>query len=212
MPWSVGERRCGVGVISAEPAPTWHNRGAVSERFAPVEGLTRRVEQLAAGDPQSTRVIYAIVVALIVVGVALLLLAVWVIRRTRADLELLGPLERMGDSKWRKSGPEARLALLNEVRPAGAPVPLWPEPHDAAVVPAVVTELPAPVASPQPSPDPDSLVGPPVAEPVDAPELEPVDPPDPVTTETVDEPEAEPVGVPDQDVVDPANAETVAEQ
>ena len=45
--------------------------------------------------------------------VLLVLLAVWMLRRTRADLELLGPLERMGDSKWRKSGPETRLALLD---------------------------------------------------------------------------------------------------
>ncbi len=117
---SAGERRCGASDISVEPVPTWHNRGAVSERFATVDGLTRSVEQLAAGDPRATRVIYAIVIALIVVGVVLVVLAIWMIRRTRADPELLGPLERMSESKWRKSGPEARRALLDEVRPAGA--------------------------------------------------------------------------------------------
>ena len=58
-----------------------------------------------AGDPRATRLIYAIVIALIVVGAVLVLLAIWMIRRTRADPEVLAPLERMSESKWRTPTP-----------------------------------------------------------------------------------------------------------
>ena len=122
--WSGAARPCGVRDISVERAATWHNRSAVSDRFATVELLARRAEQLAAGDPQATRLVYAIVIGLVIVGVVLLVIAIWMLRRTKADMELLGPLERMSDSKWRTSNPDARRALLDEVRPDGAVVPI----------------------------------------------------------------------------------------
>ena len=82
---------------------------------------------VGAGDPRSSRIVYAMVIGLIVVGVALVLLAVWIIRQTRPDLEVLAPLERMGDSDWKKRDPSTQRRMLDEVRPDGA-VPLTPEP------------------------------------------------------------------------------------
>ncbi len=67
------------------------------------------------------------VIGLVVVGVALILLAVWIIRQTRPDLDVLAPLERMGDGDWRKRDPSTQRRMLDEVRPEGAQ-PLTPEP------------------------------------------------------------------------------------
>ncbi len=170
----------------------------MSDRIATAGILTRRVEQLAAGDPDSTRLVYAIVIALLVVGIVLVLLAVWMIRRTRTDMALLAPLERMSDAKFRKSDPAGRRALLDEVRPPGAAVPPWPEPDDhlaggdhrcrtPAAEQAPVELEPDPVAEPletAPSADSEPVVEPepavepiqpePVAEPVPVVEPEPV--------------------------------------
>ena len=124
----------------------------MNDRFGTADELGHRVAQIAAGDPQSTRLVYALVIALIVVGLLLVLLAVWMIRRTKADLELLGPLERMGDSKWRKRDPQRRQALLDEVRPVGAerPTPATASiPPDPAALPAAV-EFPPPAAPAEP--------------------------------------------------------------
>ena len=60
------------------------------------------------------------VVGLAVVGVAFALLGVWVLRQTRADLEVLAPLERMGDGDWKKRDPSTQRRMLDEVRPDGA--------------------------------------------------------------------------------------------
>jgi hypothetical protein len=121
----------------------------VNDRFGTAEELGTRVAQVAAGDPQSTRVVYALVISLIVVGLLLVFLAVWMIRRTRADLELLGPLERMGDSKWRKRDPQLQQALLDDVRPAGAVRPI---PATASISPvpgavAAAVEFPPPAVT-----------------------------------------------------------------
>lgn len=82
---------------------------------------------IGAGDPSSSRLVYAMVVGLLVVGLGFVLLGVWILRQTRADLEVLAPLERMGDRDWMKCDPAGQRRILDETRPAGAK-PLWSEP------------------------------------------------------------------------------------
>lgn len=65
--------------------------------------------------------VYAMVAGLVVVGVAFLLLGIWLFRQTRYDPPVLAPLERMGDKKWRRqSDPATQRRVLDEVRPEGA--------------------------------------------------------------------------------------------
>lgn len=93
--------------------------------------MTLAVVALAAGDPESTRTVYAIVVALGLIGVALVALAIWVARQTRPDPELLAPLERMSDRSWRKQDPSTKRRTLDEVRPTGAqPIERAPDPPE----------------------------------------------------------------------------------
>lgn len=72
------------------------------------------------GDPDGTRTLTSIVALLIAIGLALLLLAVWVFRRTRPDPELLAPLEAMGERGWRRADPVWQRRRLDELRPHGA--------------------------------------------------------------------------------------------
>ncbi len=65
------------------------------------------------------------VIGLVVVGVMLIVLGIWIIRQTRADLEVLAPLERMGDSDWKKRDRSTQRRMLDELRPEGAS-PLTP--------------------------------------------------------------------------------------
>jgi hypothetical protein len=60
------------------------------------------------------------VIGLVVVGVALALLGVWLVRQTRYDPPVLAPLERMGDDSWRKTDPATQRRILDELRPEGA--------------------------------------------------------------------------------------------
>lgn len=60
------------------------------------------------------------VIGLVVIGVLLVVLAVWIIRQTRVDLDVLAPLERMGDSEWKKRDRSTQRRMLDEVRPEGA--------------------------------------------------------------------------------------------
>lgn len=91
----------------------------------PVAGLV--AVNAGASDPGSTRLVYGMVVGLAVVGVAFVALAIWLIRQTRADPELLAPLERMGDGDWRRKDPATQRRLLDESRPEGA-TPVHTEP------------------------------------------------------------------------------------
>jgi hypothetical protein len=75
---------------------------------------------LGAGDPGSTRLVYAMIVGLVAIGIGLIVLGVWLVRRTRQDPEVLAPLDRMGERTWRRSDPAAQRRLLDEVRPDGA--------------------------------------------------------------------------------------------
>ncbi len=82
---------------------------------------------VGAGDPGSSRLVYAMVIGLVVAGIGLVLLAIWILRQTRPDLDVLAPLERMGDGDWKKRDPSTQRRMLDEVRPAGAE-PLAAEP------------------------------------------------------------------------------------
>jgi len=77
------------------------------------------------GDPDGTRTVTSIIVLLVALGVALILLAVWIYRSTRPDPELLAPLEVMGERSWRRGDPVWQRRRLDELRPAGAK-PLLP--------------------------------------------------------------------------------------
>lgn len=72
------------------------------------------------GDPDGTRTITAIIALLVAIGLALVLLAVWVFKATRPDRELLAPLEVMGERSWRRKDPVWQRRRLDEVRPPGA--------------------------------------------------------------------------------------------
>ncbi len=140
--------RCGVADISTDSDVTWHNRSVVNDVVA-LSALPAQVGP-AVGDTSSSRIVYGIVIGLLLIGVLLVVLAVWLIRQTRVDPELLGPLERMSESRWRKGDVQTRRALLDDVRPPGAPTPNWQDPQD----PPVATDLPAPVPPDPVPPDP----------------------------------------------------------
>lgn len=72
------------------------------------------------GDPDGTRTVTSIIVLLIAIGLALILLAVWIHRTTRPDPDLLAPLEIMGERSWRRGDPVWQRRRLDEVRPRGA--------------------------------------------------------------------------------------------
>ncbi len=93
---------------------------------------------VAAGDPDATRTVYAVVIGLAVVGLALLVVAIWLVRQTKVDPELLAPLERMDDRRWMSRDPATQRRMLDEVRPDGAE-PL----HRERPVPAVDEEFEA---------------------------------------------------------------------
>ena len=83
---------------------------------------------LGAGDPGSTRLVYAMVAGLVAIGVLFVLLGIWLFRQTRYDPPVLAPLERMGDKEWRRQrDPATQRRVLDEVRPKGAE-PLRHEP------------------------------------------------------------------------------------
>jgi hypothetical protein len=79
----------------------------------------------SVGDPAGTRTIMSIVLLLAVLGIALLMVAIWLFRLTRPDKELLAPLEVMGERKWRRADPVWQRRRLDEVRPGDAQ-PLQP--------------------------------------------------------------------------------------
>jgi hypothetical protein len=79
----------------------------------------------SVGDPAGTRTIMSIVLLLAVLGIALIMVAIWLFRLTRPDKELLAPLEVMGERKWRRADPVWQRRRLDEVRPGDAQ-PLLP--------------------------------------------------------------------------------------
>ncbi len=112
-------------MIGAERPAAWHNRTVVSALLlgsipSPIALGAAMPAQIGATDPGSSRLVYAMVVGLAVVGIALVALGVWLIRQTRRDLEVLAPLELMGDPQWAKQDPATQLRALDAIRPAGA--------------------------------------------------------------------------------------------
>jgi hypothetical protein len=79
----------------------------------------------SVGDPEGTRTITSIVALLVVLGIGLVMLAVWLFKLTRPDRELLAPLEVMGERKWRRADPVWQRRRLDQVRPPTAQ-PLQP--------------------------------------------------------------------------------------
>ena len=104
----------------------WHNLGCVRDLTTPLSNAARGSMLTApavvgAGDPGSTRLVYAMVAGLVVVGIVFVLLGIWLFRQTRYDPPVLAPLERMGDRDWRRqSDPATQRRVLDEVRPEGA--------------------------------------------------------------------------------------------
>lgn len=72
------------------------------------------------GDPDGARTMTSIIVLLVAIGLALILLAVWIFRATRPDPDLLAPLEVMGERSWRRKDPVWQRRRLDELRPPGA--------------------------------------------------------------------------------------------
>jgi hypothetical protein len=64
-----------------------------------------------------------LVAVLVLLGLGMIALAVWLVRSTRSDPQALGPLEVMGDRRFRKGDADRRQANLDTARPAGAPSP-----------------------------------------------------------------------------------------
>lgn len=77
------------------------------------------------GDPDGTRTVTSLIALLVALGLALVMVAVWLFRRTRPDHELLAPLEVMGERTWRRLDPVGQRRRLDELRPDGA-TPLTP--------------------------------------------------------------------------------------
>jgi hypothetical protein len=62
-----------------------------------------------------------LVTLLVVIGSAMIGVAIWLVRSTRTDPGALAPLEVMGERRFRKDDVDGRLAHLDTVRPLGAP-------------------------------------------------------------------------------------------
>lgn len=82
--------------------------------------MSRLAVAAEIGDPEGTRTVLAIIALLVVMGLGLVMLAVWLRRSTRPDPEFLAPLEVMGERTWRRRDPVWQRRRLDEVRPAGA--------------------------------------------------------------------------------------------
>jgi len=120
-------------VIRVELENSCHNRRlVVAAVSSPVAVPSVGVAVIVASDPEASRLVYSMVIGLALIGVALILLAVWILRQTRSDLEVLAPLERMGDGDWRKRDPSTQRRMLDEVRPDGAQ-PLVREPMQPTI-------------------------------------------------------------------------------
>jgi hypothetical protein len=179
---------------------------------------------LGAGDLGSSRLVYGMVIGLVVIGFVLVLLAVWILRQTRPDLEVLAPLERMGDSDWKKKDPSTQRRILDELRPDGAE-PLIPasrppsidadfEQADHPVT--SFSDLGPGVVAETRDPTPAHTDFEPFGLPVDIPVETPVVPsaeeqPEPEQPEVEPEPEPEPEVEPEQPEVEPEQPEVEPE-
>jgi hypothetical protein len=92
---------------------------AITMSLLPISARTSAA-LVAVGDPNRDRTVYATIVLLVALGFTMIMLAVWLLRSTRPDPEVLAPLERMGQRKWRRADPVWQRRHLDEVRPGGA--------------------------------------------------------------------------------------------
>ncbi|MEO6653878.1 MAG: hypothetical protein ABIP17_14615 [Ilumatobacteraceae bacterium] len=82
---------------------------------------TSPVHMLATiGDPDGTRTITSLVALLVALGLALVMVAIWLFKTTRPDPALLAPLEAMGERNWRRLDPVGQRRRLDALRPADA--------------------------------------------------------------------------------------------
>jgi hypothetical protein len=108
-------------LIRGDTPPNWHNRvpvPVIASRLGSTPSPA--VALVGAGDPAASRLVYSMVIGLIVIGVLLVVLGIWIVRQTRVDLDVLAPLERMGDGEWKKRDRSTQRRMLDEVRPDGA--------------------------------------------------------------------------------------------
>jgi hypothetical protein len=73
------------------------------------------------GSTTSTTIV--LVTVLVVAGSVMVGTTIWLVRATRRDTPALGPLEVMGERRWRRADGDHRTTALTEARPAGAPPP-----------------------------------------------------------------------------------------
>jgi hypothetical protein len=78
-------------------------------------------------DANADRIIYLVAAGLVVIGIALAVFTVWWWRSTRPEHPSLGPLEVMGETRFRRSGDVERRQIIANSRPPGAQ-PLIAEP------------------------------------------------------------------------------------
>jgi uncharacterized protein HemX len=71
-------------------------------RVEPRWSIAPAIAVATVGDPEGTRTVTAIVALLVVIGIGLVMLAIWLFRVTRPDPELLAPLEIMSERRWRR--------------------------------------------------------------------------------------------------------------
>jgi hypothetical protein len=187
-------------VIRQNGVPSWHNLGSVRELTTPLSNAVRSSAiaapvLLGAGDPGSTRLVYAMVAGLIVIGVLFVLLGIWLVRQTRYDPPVLAPLERMGDKEWRRQrDPATQRRVLDDVRPTGAePLRHEPSPPDLDAE-FEVADRPVTSMNDLAPPDPETRT--PTPKGIDRPDLLDllVDPPD-VAEDPADVVEGSPDGV-----------------
>lgn len=76
---------------------------------------------LASSGVSSTDLgVYTIVGALMAIGLVLMLIAAWLFKATKPEMELLSPLERMSERSWKKLDPAMQRRELDQLRPVGA--------------------------------------------------------------------------------------------
>lgn len=114
---------CGVRTISTEGCRTGHqvaDCATVTPRLLALGSTSRAEFVVASSISSSDTEVYLVIGALAAVGGALLVLAGWLLKATRPERELLGPLERMGERSWRDLDPAMQRRELDELRPPGA--------------------------------------------------------------------------------------------
>ncbi len=71
-------------------------------------------------DTGSTRLVYLLALALVLLGAGLVAITVWFWRNSRPEPQLLAPLEVMEATKFRRMSRLEQRRLLDSVRPPGA--------------------------------------------------------------------------------------------